>query len=202
MRASTHLRRPDKPYFGTAFAVATLVILVLMAFGVLFLIPALGPTQVCVKGFEGPVIDSSGNVIDPGHSIPENCSGSSDWTPLILIGAFAAVVAGGIWANIRQIRQYARRWSSPFYYPVIWTAVTGIFLFLVLYTVRGRLWVESHAKSCHMLDCVDSYSFSLIGSLVLWTVLAILAVPFLLSLRRAILLWRSPARFVYRRRRI
>jgi len=203
MRASTHFRRPDKPYFGTAFALATLVILVLIFVGTLFLVPVLmsGPGQICTSGFDGPVTDASGNIVDQGHAIPETCTGSSfDWTPVLVTGVFALVIGGGIWLNVAQIRSYAHRWSSPLYYPVIWTAVTGVFVALLLSVVR-RPWIELRETSCDSLGCLSSSDFSLVGSLILWAVMAVVLIPFLLSLRNLISVWRSPARFVSRRRR-
>jgi hypothetical protein len=104
---------------------------------------------------------------------------------------FATLVGLGLLLQVREMRRLAQRWNSPLFDPAVWTLGSGAFLGLVTYIiVSERAWA-THRETCSVAGCTGSYDFELVAALVVGVIIAALAIPFLLSLRRLITVWLS-----------
>ena len=198
MRASdlpVMLPRPDRPWVWT---VATLLVLV-VCIGLLLVLPLLVLLfggGVCVGGSSPTVVDETGRVIQQGQELPRTCDGPSTLTVLSVLAIIEAIPLLGIVLCVGSLRSLGARWNSPLFSPIMWTIGTGAVVALLVLIASPSQWWFTRTTLCDGSGCTSSTSFEPVVALVWSVVVATLAIPFLLSLRRLVTTWLSlrPAR--------
>jgi hypothetical protein len=155
-----------------------------LLFGTLFL----AGSRVC----SGPVTIQVDGQPAEGASGGGGCVTMVDWGVVLSLGSLTAVMGAGALICIGSLRALARRWESPLFSPSIWTAVSAGVLGLVVWAlIANHAYARQVGDACTNGQCTSHYDFEPAAAIVFAVIVAVLAIPFLLSLRRLIRTWLS-----------
>ena len=185
------MQEPDRPWFSTAVVLGIMIFCLWLLIFLPLMFLLFGPIETCGT-MTGPIIvDDAGRVIEQGESTTSCTGGTSPFQTLGILAVIEAIPTLGVVLSIGSLRGLGKRWNSRLFGPTMWTIATGAFLgVFLLIAPPPAIWF-SHESRCDVSGCVSSRNFEPIVALVHSVVIAFLALPFLMSVRRLISNWHS-----------
>jgi len=183
--------KPDRPWGWT---IATLFVLMVCSalFITLPFFAAGVETRACGGGYQGPVYDDQGHLTIPGRTLPETCTGGSgQLSELGRLVAVEAIPVIGILLSFGSLRTLGQRWNNRLFGPLAWSLGSGFFLAWFLLAFPPTTWWFWSESLCDSTGCITTSHFRPVAAIISSAVTIVVAIPFLLSLRRLVAVWLS-----------